>query len=399
MRYSYEATDLKGKVSRGIREAENPEQLKKILKVERLILKTFKEQRGSSGIKRPKRLGKPEIVNFTRELGVMIESGLSLTAALNIQERMQRKGILKNLIIELRDNIISGNSFFSGFLRYENSFGPTYINLIKVGEISGTLGKTLEELSNLLEKNEEIRKKVRGAMVYPTTVMIITIMITGGLIVFVLPAFTSMFTETGVKLPFITQFLLDISRFLRTQWYSALGGAIVGSVILKNILKTKKGKVIKNRILYRLPLLGNLVRESVALRFTRTLGTLLEGGVSVVRSLEISSQSIGDPYFEDKIAEVTAEVQSGERIATSLQKTGFFDVATISMISVGEESGELVEMLRKIADYSERHLNYIIRDALTLIEPIMVVFLGMVVGSIILAMYLPMFEMINIVDK
>ncbi|MGL5950009.1 MAG: type II secretion system F family protein, partial [Cetobacterium sp.] len=347
----------------------------------------------------PKTIKENVMIAFTRELAVMIESGLSLLGALNVQDETHKKGELKNLIGKLKRNITEGNSFFSGFLEYKNVFGPTYINLVRVGEISGTLGKTMEELASLLEKNQEIKKKVKGAMVYPATVMTITLLITTGLILFVLPSFTSMFVETGVPLPFITQLLLDISDWIRTHWLASIITIVVTTFLMKKIFRTEKGMEIKNRIFYKLPIIGELVREAVTLRFTRTLATLMEGGVSVTKSLEIAAESIGDPYFIKKIKGVEEEIRSGGRISKSLQKTGFFSIPTISMISVGEESGELVSMFKKISEYNEKHLNYIIRDALVLIEPIMVVFLGMMVGTIILAMYLPMFEMINIVDR
>ncbi|MGL5963898.1 MAG: type II secretion system F family protein, partial [Fusobacteriaceae bacterium] len=362
--------------------------------------KSFSEKKPATNISIfPKRIKENQVISFTRELAVMVESGLSLLGALNVQDESLKKGELKNLIGKLKKNITEGNSFFSGFLEYKNVFGPTYINLVRVGEISGNLGQTLEELALLLEKNQEIRKKVKGAMVYPVTVMIITIVITAGLILFVLPAFTGMFVETGVPLPFITQLLLDISEGVRKHWLIALGIIMVGTFSIKKIFRTEKGMEIKNIILYNIPIFGPLMREAVTLRFTRTLATLMEGGVSVTKSLEISAESIGDPYFVKKIKNVEEEIRSGGRIAKSLQKTEFFSIPTISMIAVGEESGEMVSMFKKISDYNEKHLNYIIRDALTLIEPIMVVLLGAIVGTIILAMYLPMFEMINIVDR
>lgn len=398
--YSYQAVDLKGKKYSGTKEAESVEQLKNILKMERKILKSSSEKKPAMDISIfPKTIKENQVIGFTRELAVMVESGLSLLGALNVQDETIKKGELKVLIAKLKRNITEGNSFFSGFMDYKNVFGPTYINLVRVGEISGTLGKTLEELAILLEKNQEIRKKVKGAMVYPVTVMIITLVITAGLILFVLPSFTSMFVETGVPLPFITQLLLDISDGIRSHWLIGIGSVVGLSFVMKRVFRTEKGMEIKNRIFYKIPVLGELIRESVTLRFTRTLATLLEGGVSVTKSLEIAAESIGDPYFIKKIKSVEEEIRSGGRIAKSLQKTNFFSIPTISMISVGEESGEIVSMFKKISDYNEKHLNYIIRDALTLIEPLMVVFLGLMVGSIILAMYLPMFEMINLVDR
>lgn len=397
--YNYQATDLKGKKVSGTKEAENPEQLKKILKNERLIVKSFSLKKDIEISIFPKRINENQVISFTRELAVMVESGLSLLGALNVQDETLKKGELKKLVGKLKRNITEGNSLFSGFMEYKNIFGPTYINLIRVGEISGTLSKTMEELAYLLEKNQEIRKKVKGAMVYPVTVMIITLIITTGLILFVLPSFTVMFTDTGVPLPFLTQLLLDISDAIRAHWMATIGIIVTSAFILKKVFRTEVGMEIKNRILYNIPVLGPLLRESVTLRFTRTLATLMEGGVSVIKSLEIAAESIGDPYFIKKIGEVQEDIRSGGRIAKSLEKTKFFSIPTISMISVGEESGEIVTMFKKISDYNEKHLNYIIRDALTLIEPIMVVFLGLMVGTIIIAMYLPMFEMINIADK
>ncbi len=419
--FKYEAVDLKGVKVSGERESASLQELQKSLKQEKVILRSYKEIKAKTPSKAPKtdaggnvevkkmtflesltmeRINNDQLIAFTRELAVMIESGLSLLGALNVQNTMmKKKNEMKKLVEDLRTRITQGQTFYSGFAPYEERFGSIYVNLVKVGEVSGNLGSILGELAELLEKNEEIKRKVKSAMTYPITVMSITIIITAFLIVKVLPTFVQMFSGTGVALPGITQFLLDISDFLKAYWWKAGIFLAVFGTIMGKYLKTENGKKNKNRLMYQAPILGILFRQSVTLRFCRTLGTLMDGGVSVIRSFDIAAESVGCPYFLEKINEAKEEIQGGGRIATSLQRTQFFSVATISMMAVGEESGELTKMLKKIAAYNERELNNIIADALTLIEPAMTVMLGGIIGTIVMAMYLPMFDMMGAVDK
>lgn len=398
-KYKYVAYNLKGERVLGESSAQNPENLKFQLKTNKLILNSYttigEKEKKEFSLFKSKTISETEKINFTRELGVMIESGLSLLSALGVQESMVKKHFLKEIVLNLKEVINRGGSLFSGFNSYRKNFGDIYVNLIKIGELSGTLGKTLVDLSELMEKNDDIRKKVRSALVYPGVVLFITLTISSFLILNVLPAFLKMFTDSGVKLPFLTQFLLDISIFIRKNYIFVIISIVITLFLLKKFFSTLEGKKLGMKIVYRIPVIGNLILMSVTLRFSRTFSTLLDAGISVVKSLEIASQGVGDPLFEEKIKIVNSEIQAGGKIASSLDKTKYFTIATVTMIAVGEESGEIVSMLKKIANYNERQLNQVIRDSMALIEPIMMVILGFIVGSIVLALYLPMFEMIN----
>lgn len=398
-KYNYVAYNLKGERFSGEYTASNPENLKAQLKNNKLILNSYTEKKGDKKkelfVFGGNKISDIEKINFTRELGVMIESGLSLLSALGVQENMIKKPFFKKFIFNLKEVINRGGSLYSGFTPYYKNFGDIYINLIRIGELSGTLGKTLTDLSELLEKNDEIKKKVKSALVYPGVVLFITLSISSFLIIYVLPSFVKMFTDSGVKLPFITQLLLDMSAFIRGKYLFVIATIVIAVFSMKKSLSTLEGKKLAIRILYKIPVIGNLVLQSVTLRFSRTLATLLDAGISVIKSLEVASQGVDDPIFEDKIKVVVDEIQAGGKIASALDKTKYFSIATITMIAVGEQSGEIVSMLKKIADFNERQLNQVIRDSLSLIEPLMMVVLGVIVGTIVIALYLPMFEMIN----
>lgn len=399
-RYKYTAYDFKGQQVLGERVAQNPEALKMQLKNEKLTLKNFSELKGNGEKKELFKFGSKSIrevekINFTREIGIMLESGLSLLGALGVQENMVKKKFLKEFVASLRETINRGGTLYGGFIPYKQYFGDIYINLVRVGEVSGTLGKTMLDLSELLEKNDEIKKKVKSAMIYPAVVLFITFCISGFLVIYVLPNFVKMFTDSGVKLPFITQFLLDISVFVREKSLFVIAAVFLLIFLIRNSLKTRKGKIVAVKLIYNIPLIGDLMLKSVALRFSRTLSTLLESGITVLKSFEISSLAVGDPVFEDKMKKAGEDIQSGGKIANALNSTGYFSIAAVTMVAVGEESGEIIGMLKKIADYNERQLNQVIRDTISLIEPIMMVILGVVVGTIVIAIYLPMFDMIS----
>lgn len=396
--YKYCAYDLKGKLIEGKIDVESAIQLKKNLKADRLTLKSYTiEKSGNKDIFNKKKLRQSELISFTREVCIMLESEISLLESLTIQETMTKSPSLKGFISNLKKSINQGEPFYTGLLPYEDQLGATYVNLVHAGEISGTLGKTMSELADLLEKNAEIKQKINSALAYPIAVLSITVLISSFLVVFVLPSFVKMFTDSGVKLPFLTQLLLDISSFIRGNIIIILIIIFSFVVFLKKFLATTKGKKIKNRILYRIPIFGKLILESVTLRFTRTLATLLEAGVSILKSLEIAAVSVGDPLFTEKILKVKEEVQSGIPISSSLNRTNYFSIATISMINVGEKSGRTVIILKKLASTNEKHFDQFVKGAITLIEPLIMIFMGVIIGSVVLALYLPMFDMISAV--
>ncbi|MGL5655493.1 MAG: type II secretion system F family protein [Fusobacteriaceae bacterium] len=395
--YKYYAYDLKGKQLEGKMDVENVIQLKKRLKEDKLTLKSYTIEKNTNKSTSHKKLKQSELISFTREVCIMLESEISLLESLTIQETMTKSVSLKAFISNLKKSINQGEPFYTGLLPYEDQLGPTYVNLVHAGEISGTLGKTMNELADLLEKNSEIKQKINSALAYPIAVLSITVLISSFLIVFVLPSFVKMFTDSGVQLPFLTQLLLDLSSFIRGNFIVILIFIFSFVLYLKKFLATTKGKKIKNRILYRIPVFGKLILESVTLRFTRTLATLLEAGVSILKSLEIAAISVGDPLFTEKILKVKEEVQSGISISSSLNRTNYFSIATISMINVGEKSGRTVIILKKLASTNEKHFDQFVKGAITLIEPLIMIFMGVMIGSVVLALYLPMFDMISAV--
>jgi type IV pilus assembly protein PilC len=275
-------------------------------------------------------------------------------------------------------------------------FKPLFIGLIKAGEVGGVLEESLQRLSMFLEKDVELRRKVKSAMTYPTIVICVAILIVVGLVTFILPKFISLFTELGVKdFPAMTTMLMDISHFLTTYWYIALGIGIVLFVAFKLFTRTKFGKRVYDRFKLKMPVFGKLNHKICLARFSRTLGTLLVSGVPILQALETVAGTVDNDIIADAVLEARTRIREGDRIGDPLQKSKQFPPMVVQMISIGEESGALDQMLTKIADFYEQEVDSALQSLTAAIEPVMIVFLGGAVGFIVIAMFLPLVALIQ----
>ncbi len=336
-----------------------------------------------------------DIVIFTRQFSTMINAGLPLVQALDILARQSENKHLAAVVRQVVFDVESGNTVADAMRRHPKAFSDLYTNMVAAGEAGGILDTILNRLAFFMEKNDALVRKVKGAMIYPTVIMCVAGLCVVILLWKVIPVFASMFGSVGMELPLPTKIVIGLSNFLSGYWWAIAGGVGGGLFVLRNFYATSSGQLVIDRLLLRVPVLGDVLRKSAVSRFTRTLGTLISSGVSILDGLEITARTSGNRVVHDAIMNSRASIAGGDTIAGPLQKSEVFPPMVISMISVGEQTGGLDEMLSKIADFYDDEVDASVSALLSLLEPVMIVFLGVVVGGMIVAMYLPIFDMVN----
>ena len=339
-----------------------------------------------------------DIVIFTRQFSTMINAGLPLVQALDILAKQTENKVLSEVTRAVVFDVESGHTVADALAKHPNAFSDLYVNMVAAGEAGGILDTILMRLATFMEKNDALVRKVKGAMIYPGVIMSVAVIAICVLLIFVIPVFESMFGSVGLALPLPTRIVIGLSRFLKGYWY-LIGGGIVGTfVLVKRYYASPNGKLQIDKAMLKVPVLGDVLRKSAVSRFTRTLGTLISSGVSILDGLEITAKTAGNRVIQDAIMASRASIAGGDTIAAPLQKSAVFPPMVISMIAVGEQTGGLDEMLSKIADFYDEEVDAAVSGLLSLLEPIMIVFLGVVVGGMVVAMYLPIFDMINAVQ-
>jgi len=339
-----------------------------------------------------------DIVIFTRQFSTMINAGLPLVQALDILAKQTENKALADVTRAVVFDVESGHTVADALGKHPNAFSELYVNMVAAGEAGGILDTILMRLATFMEKNDALIRKVKGAMIYPGVIMSVAVIAIAVLLLFVIPVFESMFASVGLALPLPTRIVIGLSRFLKSYWYLILGGMGGGVWLLKRYYASPSGKLAIDKMLLKMPVLGDVLRKSAVSRFTRTLGTLISSGVSILDGLEITAKTAGNRVIQDAIMASRASIAGGDTIAAPLQKSQVFPPMVISMIAVGEQTGGLDEMLSKIADFYDEEVDAAVSGLLSLLEPIMIVFLGVVVGGMVVAMCLPIFDMINAVQ-
>src|SRR5215213_7973305 len=350
--------------------------------------------------KKPKRghIKMRDIVILTRQFSTMINAGLPLVQAMTILAEQSENKVLSETMRKVVFDVESGNTVADALGKHPQAFSNLYVNMVAAGEAGGILDTILMRLATFMEKNDALIRKVKGAMIYPGVIMSVAAIAICVLLIFVIPVFETMFGSVGLALPLPTRIVIGMSGFLKGFWWAVIGGAFGAVYMLKQYYATSDGKLRIDRMLLRMPVLGDVLRKSAVSRFTRTLGTLISSGVSILDGLEITAKTSGNRVIQDAIMESRASIAGGETIAAPLKKSQVFPPMVISMIAVGEQTGGLDEMLTKIADFYDEEVDAAVSGLLALMEPVMIVFLGVIVGGMIVAMYLPIFEMINAVQ-
>ncbi len=338
-----------------------------------------------------------DIVIFTRQFATMINSGLPLVQSLDILAEQTENAALAKVLREVLYDVESGHTLAAAIGKHPKVFTELFTNMVAAGEAGGILDTILLRLATFLEKNDALIRKIKGAMVYPSVIFSVAGMAIVILLIFVIPTFQTMFESAGIPLPLPTRIVIGMSAFLQGYWWALLAGIIGGAFGIRAIYATPGGQLAIDRILLTLPIIGDLQRKAAVSRFTRTLGTLVSSGVSILEGLEITAKTAGNRVIHDAIMSSRTSIAGGETIAGPLKESGVFPPMVVQMINVGEQTGGLDNMLTKIADFYDDEVDAAVEVLLAAMEPIMIVVLGVVVGGMIVAMYLPIFDMINAV--
>jgi type IV pilus assembly protein PilC len=394
--FAYTARTLNGELRSATMDASSRDEVVNSLRRQKLIVVKVDEEKRKKGM--GGRVKMRDIVIFTRQFSTMINSGLPLVQALDILSRQSENKTLQEITRQVVYDVESGHTVADALRKHPKAFSELYVNMVAAGEAGGILDTILMRLATFLEKNDALIGKVKSAMVYPMVILSVAVIAVTVLLVFVIPTFEAMFASVNLALPLPTRVVIGLSKFLIGYWWAlllAIGGTVYS---LRQYYRTPSGQLAIDSFLLKVPVLGDLLRKSAVSRFTRTLGTLISSGVSILDGLEITAKTAGNRVIHDAIMESRASIAGGDTIAAPLQKSAVFPPMVISMISVGEQTGGLDEMLSKIADFYDTEVDTAVSALLSLKEPIMIVFLGVVVGGMVVAMYLPIFDMINAVQ-
>ncbi len=421
--FSYEAIDQSGKTQKGTVDATSSEEAVTRIKAMGYFPQSVKAAKSSKSKvqgeagstpakKRRKKAGQTfaiggvsakKLTMFTRQLSTLQDAGLPLLRSLQILESQQRPGLLKSILQGVVEEVEGGTSLSESMAKFPKGFNTLYVKMVNAGEIGGVLDIILQRLAEFMEKSERLKRKIKGAMVYPIVVISIAVLILTAIMIFIIPKFEAIFNDFGVNLPFLTVWLINTSRWFGGQnpGQTIPGGVITAIacviffMVMKLSRKTPPGRAATDVVILWIPVFGGLVRKTVIARFTRTLGTLISAGVPILEAVTITKETSGNFVFEKALGKVHDSIREGETFAGPLRDSKTCDPIVVNMIDVGEETGELDVMLLKIADNYDEEVDVAVASLVSLLEPLMVVVLGGMVGTIVVAMFLPLVAMIE----
>lgn len=401
--FSYQARDASGKIVSGIQDALNEDNaVTSLMSRGLMVLSLQKKAAANKTRKKTWSVKETDLVLFTRQLSTMVEAGISLVQALTAlydQCDPKRQKSLRHIISDVTTRVQGGETFHESIAKHPRVFDRLFVSMVKAGEHGGLLAEILDRLAGFLEASARLRKKVKSAMTYPVIVICIAFLITTFLIVKVVPIFGEIFKDFGSKLPPPTQFLIDVSDFMRGEWYFLIGGAVGIFFGLRTFLRSTRGKQLWDRWKLKLPIFGPLVHKICMSRFARTFAQLIRSGVPILEVLDIVGGASGNHVVETSIKGVGEDVEKGDNLSVALSKKPIFPPMMLRMVAAGEATGKIDTMLEKMADFWDEEVEAML-DALTsLIEPLLIVFLGVIVGGIVIAMFLPIFKLNEVVSQ
>lgn len=393
--YEWEGRTLKGEPRKGTLKTDSEATLRSSLRKDGIILTKAKEKKLATKEKyNPKKKIKPmNIVIFTRQLSTMITSGLPLVQSLDILANQMEDKDLKGIVREIKEKIETGSRFADALRGYPQCFDALYVNLVVAGEEGGMLDTVLQRLSVYMEKTEKLKKKVKSAMIYPISIIVVAIGVVMVLLIFVIPVFETMFKDMGASLPAPTQIVVNLSRFVKSKIIYMIVALGIIVFAFKKYYSTEKGKRKVDSIVLKLPVFGVLAIKASVARVTRTLATLLSSGVAILESLMIVAKVAGNKIVEEALITARARISEGRSMSEPLEESKVFPPMVVQMIEVGESTGALDNMLNKIADFYEEDVDNLVSNLTALMEPMIMMFLGVVLGGLIIAMYLPIFKL------
>jgi type IV pilus assembly protein PilC len=396
--FNYTIRDANGQTRSGKVEAPNAEELRKRLQAEGLQVIEITEDRKAPRVPAGGygRVKLSDLAIFARQFSTMLDAGVSLIRCLDVLQAQTSNARLRKILMDLSARVESGESLSRSMARHPKAFSQLIIGLIRAGEVGGVLEESLQRIAAFLEKDVELRRKIRSALTYPVIVLLAAIGIVIFLVSWLVPQFAQLFKELGIKeLPAPTQFLVDLSALFTQRWYVVIIAVVAILIAYKLFVSTRVGRRVADRVKLRVPVFGPLHHKIVMARFSRTMGTLLASGVPILQAMETVAGVVGNSVVSDAVIESRARIREGEKIADPLQRSKMFPPMVVHMVSVGEESGSLDHMLNKIADFYENEVEMTIASLTAAIEPVMIVLLGFIVGFIVISMFLPMIEVIS----
>jgi type IV pilus assembly protein PilC len=334
-----------------------------------------------------------DVILFCRQFSTMLDAGLPIIQCLDILQQQQENKRFKKILKDVKESVEGGQTFAEALKKYPRQFDDLFVNMVAAGEASGVLDTILKRLSTYLEKAAKLKKRIKGAMVYPAITFLVAIVVVGVIMVFVIPVFEQMFSDFGGQLPAPTQIVVNLSRMIRANILYLLGAVALAVFALRRVRKTEKGRAAIDRYLLTVPVFGPLLRRVAVAKFSRTLGTMLTSGVSILDALDIVAKTSGNKTVETAIYRVRQGIAEGRTMSEPLAESGVFPAMVCQMIAVGESTGALDTMLIKIADFYDEEVDQAVENLTAAIEPVMMIFMGVIIGGLVVSMYLPIFKM------
>ncbi len=400
--YKYVAKNANGQTVTGVLDAPDRALLIGKLREKDLVIVSIVEakegikQRG--GIFQSRSINIDDMVIFSRQLATMVDAGIPLVGALDILGEQMENKTFSEVILKVRDNVETGSSLSEALSKHPRIFSALFVNMVKAGESSGMLDEILDRVATYLEKTSILQKKIKSALIYPAVITTMAIAITILLLVKVIPVFKDIFAGFGAALPRPTQILIDISDFLRRYFFFGVGLLTIMIFLFIRYINTEKGRLRFDTLTLSMPIFGILLRKVAVSKFTRTLSTLVKSGVPILSSLEIVGKTSGNKLIEMAVISIRSSIREGENIAEPLAKSKVFPPMVVRMVSVGEQTGELEKMLSKIADFYDAEVDAAVTGLTSMIEPLIIAFLGIVIGTIVICMFLPIFKISTIIN-
>jgi len=399
--YQWKGRTLTGEIQSGELEVGSQDEVMAHLRKKRVIAMFVREKskpvslslrlRGSSGVKIK------DLAVFTRQFATMINAGLPLVQCLDILGQQTDNKAFGTVITNVMNDVESGSTLAEALRKHPKVFDKLFCNMVQAGEAGGVLDDILLRLASYIEKAEALRRKVKSAMTYPMVVFTVAVGATFFMLIFVIPTFAKIFTEFGGNLPLPTKIVLSLSNLLIKGWYLLVGVIVLLVVLYRQYVKTEKGRRSVDAFKLKIPVLGDVLRKGAIARFTRTLGTLISSGVPILDGLDITAQTSGNKVIEEAIQSTRNSIREGETISAPLRHAKVFPPMVVQMIGIGEETGALDEMLNKIAAFYDDEVNTAVDTLTSVIEPLMIVLMGLIVGGMVVAMYMPMFKLVSVI--
>ena len=393
--FEYKGKTMGGAPVAGVVSAKSRQDLERILRQNRILVTSVRKKSTQISIKIGTGVKRQDISRFTRQFATMIGSGLPMIQCLEILAAQVESTELRKVINQIKDSVQGGSTLADALARHPKVFDQLYTNMVEAGEVGGALDVILNRLAVYREKADALIRKVKGAMMYPIVISVVATGVTIAMLTFIVPVFAKMFAGLGSELPMPTLVVLGISNFLQANFLYFIVGLVGLLIGYRFYVKTPGGRLAADRVYINFPMLGTLIRKSAISRFSRTLGTLLSSGVSILDALEITAKTAGNRVVHDAIKRSIISIAEGDTITNPLKESGVFPPMVTQMIAVGEKTGGLDEMLNKIADFYDEEVDAAVSALTSIIEPVVIVVMGVVIGGMLIAMYLPMFDIIG----